>query len=242
MDDLGWVGTGLDVNQVVTLLEICGVQIIEWANRRGLQFDTARTEAALFTRRRGHTIHIWPKLTAKIRVGDGFIRFNRQATCWLGVWMDEHLTLQEHHTRWMKKARAALARLRTLTMTYRVVLESVGAVQVAHVQGVALYGSELWWDPNEAGRREQLQFLLNRQARSILGALPPTPQEALMRDSGLTPTPIILESRQQRFAARLANTCSDKLRKLHQNPSSRAPVCGAVKKEQEHRRTTDGMS
>jgi len=63
-----------------------------------------------------------------------------------------------------------------------------------------------------------------------------------MRDSGLTPTPVILESRQQRFAARLANTCSNKVRKLHQNPSFGAPVCRAVNKELEHSLTTEGMS
>jgi len=142
----------------------------------------------------------------------------------------------------MKKARETEARLRTLTKTYGVVPESVRAIQVACVQAVALYGSELWWDPSEAGRRDDLQLLLNRQARSTLGALPTTPRGALMRDSGLTPAPVILESRQQRFAARLANACSNKLRKLHQNPSSGTPVCRAVKKEHEHGRTTEGMS
>jgi len=63
-----------------------------------------------------------------------------------------------------------------------------------------------------------------------------------MRDSGLTPAPVILESRQQRFAARLANACSDKLRKLHQDPFSGTPVCRAVKEEPEHGRTTEGMN
>jgi len=38
VDDLGWVATGSDVNQVVTILERCVAKSIEWANRRGLQF------------------------------------------------------------------------------------------------------------------------------------------------------------------------------------------------------------
>jgi len=65
----------------------------------------------------------------------------------------------------VKKARAAEARLRTLTKTYAVVPQSVMAGQVVCVQAVALYGSQLWWDPSEAGRRGDLQLLLNRQAR-----------------------------------------------------------------------------
>jgi len=54
VDDLGWVATGSDVNHVVSILERCAARSIEWASRLGLQFDTAKTEAALFTRRRGH--------------------------------------------------------------------------------------------------------------------------------------------------------------------------------------------
>jgi len=144
VDDLGWVATGSDVNQVVMIRESCAAKSIEWAGRQGLQFDTAKMEAALFTRRQGHKKHLRPKLTAKIRVGDGFIRFNRQVTCWLGVWINAHLTLKEHLNRCMKKARAAEARLQTLTKTYGVVPQSVRAVQIACVQAVALYGSELW--------------------------------------------------------------------------------------------------
>jgi len=97
----------------------------------------------------------------------------------------------------MKKPRATEARLRTLTKTYGVVPESTVAVQVARVQAVALYESELWWDPKEAGWQDDLQLLLDRQARSILGAVAATTQVALMRDAGLTPAPVILDSRQQ---------------------------------------------
>ena len=110
--------------------------------------------------------------------------------------MDAHLTLKEHHNCCMKKARAAEARLRTLTTTYGVVPESVRAVQIACVQAVALYGSELWWDPKEVGRQDDLQLLLNQQARSTLGAMSTTPRGAIMRDSGLTPVPVALDSRQ----------------------------------------------
>jgi len=156
--------------------------------------------------------------------------------------MYAHLTFKEHHNRCMKNARAAEARLRSLTKTYSVVPESVRAVQVACVQADTLYGSKLWWDPREVGRRDDLQLLLNRRARSILGALPTTPRGALMRESGLTPAPVTLDSRQQRFAARLENACSSKLKELHSNPSCGVPICRVVRKEHEHGRTTKGMN
>ena len=160
VDNLGWVATGSNVIHVISMLVRCAAKSIEWANRRGLQFDTAKTEAVLSTPSRGHRKHLRPKLTAKISVGSGTIRFNTQVTRWVGVWMDAQLTFKEQHNRCMKKARAVEARLRTLTKTYGVVPESVSAFQVACVQAVTLYGSELWWDPREVGRRDDLQLLL----------------------------------------------------------------------------------
>jgi len=99
------------VNQVVTKADECAASSIEWASRRGLQLNTAKTEAARFTLRRRHRKQLQQKLKAKISVGDSLIRFIREATWWLGIWRDPHLTLKEHSNRCMTKARAAEARL-----------------------------------------------------------------------------------------------------------------------------------
>jgi len=112
---------------------------------------------------------------------------------------------------------------------------------VACIQVVALYGSELWWDPKDVGRQDNLQLFLNRQARFILRALPTTPRGTLMRESGLRPAPVDLDSRQQRVAARLADMGSGKLKELHLNPSSGAPICRVLKEEHEHGPTTEGI-
>jgi len=77
VDDLGWVATGKHMNQVVRKLEASAVENIEWRSRRDIQFDTAKTEAEVSTSRRGHKQHLRTKLTAKIKVGDGFLRFNK---------------------------------------------------------------------------------------------------------------------------------------------------------------------
>jgi len=63
-----------------------------------------------------------------------------------------------------------------------------------------------------------------------------------MTVSGLTPAPVILDSRQRRFAARLENAGSIMLKDLHKNPSSAAPICRVVRKKHEHGRTTKGMN
>jgi len=61
-----------------------------------------------------------------------------------------------------------------------------------------------------------------------------------MRGSGLTLAPVILNARQQRFTARLANACSSKLKELHHNHFSGAPICKVIREEPEHGRTTEG--
>jgi len=186
VDDVGSVAMRNDVNHVIRNLETNARVSIDWGERQGMECDTAKTEAGLFTPGRGHMKHLSPRPTARIRVGNGFVRFNREATRWLGVWMDAHLTFKEHHNRCMKKARAADARLRSLTGTHGVVPACVRAVHIACVQAVALYGSKLWSDPTGGSRLVDIQLLLNLQARSTLGALPTTPRGMLIRDSGLT--------------------------------------------------------
>jgi hypothetical protein len=58
--------------------------------------------------------------------------------------MDSHLTLKEHHTQYLQKARSTEAKLRTLIKKHRTVPDSVRDVQIAWVQAVTPYGSELW--------------------------------------------------------------------------------------------------
>jgi len=116
------------VNQGVERLEACAAESIGWASKRDLQFDTAMMEAPLFTRRRGHKKHLQPKLTAKMEIGNSFVRFNKEATRWLGGWMDAHLTFKEHRNQCMKKASAAEARLCGLTKMRGIIPERIRAV------------------------------------------------------------------------------------------------------------------
>ena len=161
MDDPGWVTTECEVNLVITILERCPVKNIEWGNRRVVLFHTAQTGAAPFSSRPDNKNHLWQMVTGRVNVANGFIWFDKLATLWLGVWIEAHLTFQMHHNQCLGKAWAAEARLRTLTMIYRVRSESIRAVQVPFVQPVGRSGSELWCDPKEVGRRDDLQLTLN---------------------------------------------------------------------------------
>jgi len=48
-------------------------------------------------------------------VGGKEIPFNKEATRWLGFWLDSQLTLKEHHAIRLKKWENAMTQLRQLT-------------------------------------------------------------------------------------------------------------------------------
>jgi len=63
-----------------------------------------------------------------------------------------------------------------------------------------------------------------------------------MRDSGLTPVPLALDSRQQRFTVRLAIACEgSKLKRTYNHPTSGAAICRVIKKEHERGREAETM-
>ena len=53
-------------------------------------------------------------------------------------------------------------------------LSLVQKIQVATVQSIALYGSEIWWE-GQNHYQEKIQKLLNKQARAITGLFSTTP-------------------------------------------------------------------
>jgi len=114
----------------------------EWAVANAVTFDTEKTEAILFCRRRKHNTPAAPP--RGILVDGRTVEFNKQATRWLGVWLDSQLTLKDHHDVRMKKARNAQNRLRRLAGQVGLSLENCRKVQAARVQAAVLFGSELW--------------------------------------------------------------------------------------------------
>jgi len=78
-----------------------------WAARDGVAFHLGKTEVAIFLKKRTTS-----KVT--VEVGESKDPFNKEATRWLGVWLDSRLTLKEHHAVRMKSGRKAMMQLRKL--------------------------------------------------------------------------------------------------------------------------------
>ena len=81
-----------------------------------------------------------------IWVGDQKVRFEPEATRWLGIWPDSSLTLVENRRRRIAKTRQAEARLRRIVTKYGVPPAATRGLQSAIVQGIMLYAAELTWN------------------------------------------------------------------------------------------------
>jgi ribonuclease HI len=197
-DDIGIIAVGSSVRDITKILEAAGLEAIQWGLLNKIGFEVDKTEAVLFTRKRKLAKQI---KQAKIRLKNKSISFNKEATRWLGIWLDSGLSFKTHYQTRLQKAKAAESRLKAISGTHGLSPGLVRRVQIAVVQSIALYGAEIWWQGQKTWA-EDIQRLINRQARAITGALRTTPIGPLIKEAALTPAVPLLEDRQRRYALR----------------------------------------
>jgi hypothetical protein len=109
VDDFTWIVEANNIPTLVKTLERCARISQRWAERNVVRFETSKTEAILLSR---NTKHYRDRDTLAIQVGQHQIKFNNQATRWLGVWIDSALELTTHRQKCVARARAAEKQLR----------------------------------------------------------------------------------------------------------------------------------
>jgi len=195
VDDVAWVVEWEDVGECTQQLERCAAETRVWAKTNACQFEVEKMEAMLFARRGKNKE---PKMNARVRVGDHEVLYNKEATRWLGVWLDDMLTLNDHTKKTLAKARTAQNRVRSLMTKKGLCSEGCKRIQVAAVQAVALYGSELWWH-GQKNRAQEVQRLLNEQGRRVTGCFETTHQQKIFASgrNGSVRVDALRESRQR---------------------------------------------
>ena len=140
MDDVTWFVEGTSIKEVTRGLEDYAAESLRWAERSAVRFETAKTETVLLSRRRGHGRR---RECRPIRAGDQEVHFAKEATRWLGVWLDSALTLRESRRRALNHERKAEAAIRRLVRKYGVAPAAARNLQQALIHGTLLYGAEL---------------------------------------------------------------------------------------------------
>ena len=182
-------------------LEKVAKTVIEWGIRNAVTYDTSKTEAVLFSKVRRQKLNK-QLFDTKIKVGSERISFNKEATRWLGIWVDSQLKFSSHIHERIKRARIAEIQIKGLTRMYGLVPGLVRRIQLSVVQSTALYGSEHWWK-GQKNHEHTFQQLFNRQARAITGMYRSTPVHPLLCEAGIIPASTHLDYRQRLYAHRL---------------------------------------
>ena len=115
---------------------------VKWGLINNVTFDINKTEAILFTKKSKIRRNIEQY---NIQIQNYVIKFNKEATRWLGIWLDTGLSLKEHYQIRFQKAQQIENKLRAISGTFGLASGLVRRVQIAAIQSVALYGAELWW-------------------------------------------------------------------------------------------------
>ena len=74
-------------------------------------YDISKTEAVLFSKLYRQRLSKQLQET-KLKVGDEHISFNKEATRWLGVWLDSQLKSKSHINERTRRARVAEIQIR----------------------------------------------------------------------------------------------------------------------------------
>ena len=142
VDNLGFIASRSSVTEIVRSLEKVAKEVVEWGKQNAVTYDTSKTKAVLFSK--SHRQRLNKQLQeAKIKVDTEIISFNKEATRWLGVWLDSQLKFTSHINERVRRARTAEIQIKGLTKTYGLVASLVRRIQISVVQSTVLYGVEL---------------------------------------------------------------------------------------------------
>lgn len=162
VDDLGFRAFGSSVKEVVELLENVAKTVLKWGRLNAVTYDISKTDAVLFSK--SHRQRLNKKLRkAKIEVGAKQISFNKEATQWLGIWLDSQLKFTSHINERVRRARTMEIQIKGLTQSYGLVPELVRRIQLSVIHSTALYGVELWWK-GQKNHKHTVQQMINRQS------------------------------------------------------------------------------
>lgn len=121
IDDLGFIASSSSVKKVVKALEKDAKTLLEYGTLNAIICDMSKTEAVPFSRSRRQRLNKQLQ-EANIKVGSEKIVFNKEATRWLGIWLDSQLKFTSHINERVERARAAEVQIKGLTQMYVLVL------------------------------------------------------------------------------------------------------------------------
>ena len=117
--------------------------MIRWGIANAVTYDIAKMEAVLFSR--SHCQRLNTQISdINIRIRNQTIKFNKEATQWLEIWLDNQLKFTIHINKKCRAARAVKIKIKRLTQMQSLAPGLIGRIHLAMMQSTALYGIEFW--------------------------------------------------------------------------------------------------
>lgn len=117
IDNLRFIASGISGKKNSQTLGIVAFTVLHWGSTNAVTYDTSKTKVVLFSK--SHRQRLTRQLReADLKVGNKKIKFNKEATRWLGVWLDGQLKLSAHINEKIRRARIAEIQIKGLTKTY----------------------------------------------------------------------------------------------------------------------------
>ena len=104
----------------------------QWGRRNAVTYDTAKTKLVLFSRARQRRLNQHLRETT-VLVGGKRIEFNKEATRWLGIWLDSQLKFTAHINERLTKAKSAEIQIKHLSTTYGLTPGLVQQIQITAI-------------------------------------------------------------------------------------------------------------
>ena len=165
VDDLGFITSGYSVKEPPKTLGQVAKVVLEWGRSNAVTYDIAKTKAVLFSK--AHRQRLNKQIAAaQINIGVEKIKFDKEATRWLGIWLDSQLKFTAHINEKVQRAQTAEIQIKGLTRTYKLAPALIRRIQIAAVQSIVLYRAELWWKGQKTMRPQFKNCLLDKQEQS----------------------------------------------------------------------------
>ena len=117
IDDLGVIASGASVKEIAKTLEKINKVVLKWNKKNAVTYNTGKTKLVFFSKIRLSCYNCQLQEITVFIVGE-YIKFKKEATRELGVWLDGQLKFTSHINEKISKERTAEIQIKVLTRTY----------------------------------------------------------------------------------------------------------------------------
>jgi len=196
-DDIAVVVSGKFLSTIVDIMKVALKTVEDWCKEEELTVNASKSDAVLFTRKRGLIVEGLRLFGSEINVS--------RSVRYLGVILDSKLTWNEHvDTKVQKATRALFQCKRVCGRNWGVTPEAMYWIYTMMVRPILTYAAVVWWPKvNQETAKKKLEKVQRLACIGITGAFRTTPTKAIEALLGLLPLDLFIKKTAAAAALRM---------------------------------------